>query len=63
MRTMGRELVERSTELTLSSLATETIALDVPTQEQVVSKWWIIHNSAVPAWKQSWRRPLKVTND
>ena len=42
----------RCAELTLSSLATQTIALDVPTQEQVVNKRWIVQNSAVPAWKQ-----------
>ena len=47
-------------ELTLSSLDTLTIASDVPTQEQGVSKRWIIQNSVVPAWKQSCRRP-KVT--
>ena len=43
----------RCAELTLSKLDTQTIALDVPTQEQVVNKRWIIQNSAVPAWKQS----------
>ena len=35
-------------------LATQTIALDVPTQEQVVNKQWIIQNSVVLAWRQSW---------
>ena len=39
-------------EPTSSSLATQTIALDAQMQEQVVNKWWIIQNSAVPAWKQ-----------
>ena len=39
--------------LTLSSLVTLTIALDVQMQEQVVDKRWIIQNSVVPAWKQS----------
>ena len=39
--------------LTLSSLATQTIALDVQMQEQVVNKRWIIQNSVVPEWKQS----------
>ena len=50
-------------ELTLSNLDTQTIAPDVPTQEQFVNKRWIIRNSAHPAWKQSCRRPPKVTND
>ena len=53
----------RHAELTLSSLDTQTIALDVPTQEQVVNKRWMIQNSAVPAWKQFCRRPPKATND
>ena len=48
-------------EMTLNSLDTLTIALDVPTQEQVVNRRWIIQNNAVPAWKQSCRRPPKVT--
>ena len=52
----------RCAELILSSLDTQTIALDVPTQEQVVNKRWIIQNSVVLAWKQSCRRPPKVTN-
>ena len=39
----------RCAELTLSSLDTLTIALDVPTQEQVVNRRWIIQNNAVPA--------------
>ena len=39
--------------LTLNGLDAQTIALDVPTQEQVVNKRWIIQNSAFPAWKQS----------
>ena len=50
-------------ELTLSGLDTQTIAPDVPTQELVVNKRWIIQNSDVPAWKQFCRRPPKVTND
>ena len=41
-------------ELTSNSLATQTIALDVPTQEQVVNKQWIIQISVVLAWRQSW---------
>ena len=53
----------RCAELTLSNLATQTIALDAPTQELVVNKRWIIQYNAVPAWKQFCRRPLKVTND
>ena len=44
-------------------LDTQTLAPDVPTQEQVVNKQWIIQNNAVPAWKQSCGRPPKVTND
>ena len=40
-------------ELTLSGLDTQTIVSDVPTQEQVVNKRWIIQNNAVPARKQS----------
>ena len=43
----------RCAKLTLSSLATQTIAMDVQMQEQVVNKLWIIHNSVAPAWKQS----------
>ena len=39
--------------LTLSSFATQTIALNVQMQEQVVNKRWIIQNSVVPAWMQS----------
>ena len=53
----------RCAEQTLNGLDTQTIALDVPTQEQVVNKRWIIQNSASPAWKQSCRRPPKATND
>ena len=46
-------LVERQcAEPTSRSSATQTIALDVPTREQVVNKPWIIRNSVVPAWKQ-----------
>ena len=41
-------------EPTSNSLATQNIALDVPTQEPVVDKPWIIQNSVVLAWKQSW---------
>ena len=50
-------------ELASSGLDTQTIVLDVPTQEQVANKRLIIQNNAVPAWKQSCRRPPKVTND
>ena len=44
----------RLAELTSSNLDTQTIALDVPMQEQVVNKRWIIQNIVVLAWKQSW---------
>ena len=50
-------------EPTSSSLVTQTIALDAQMQEQVVNKRWIIQNSVVPAWKQSWWRPPKGTSD
>ena len=53
----------RCAELTLSSLATQTIALDVPTQEQVVNKRWIIQNSAVPAWKEEGHDRLERARD
>ena len=49
--------------LTLSNLDAQTVDLDAPTQELVVNKRWVVQNSAVPAWKQSCRRPPKVTND
>ena len=52
----------RCAELTLNGVDTQTIALDVSTQEQVVNKRWIIQNSVVLAWKQSCRRAPKVTN-
>ena len=39
--------------LTLNSLVTQPIALDVQMQEQVVNKRWIIQNTVIPAWKQS----------
>ena len=41
-------------ELTLSNVNTQTIAMAVPTQEQVVNKRWIIQNIVVLGWKQSW---------
>ena len=55
--------VRRYAGLTLSYVDTQTIALDLPTQEQVVNKRWIIQNIVVLAWKQSCRRAPKVTND
>ena len=55
---------ERScAKLTLSNLVTQATAPDAPTHEQVVNKQWIIRNNAVSALKESWRQPLKVTND
>ena len=55
---------ERScAKLTLSNLVTQTTAPDAPTHEQVVNKQGIIRNNAVSALKESWRQPLKVTND
>ena len=53
----------RHAELTLVSPETPAIALDAPTQKQVVYKRWIIQDSVVLAWKQSWCQPPKVTND
>ena len=53
----------RSAVTTSSSSATQTSALDVPTQEPVVNKQWIIQNSVVLAWKQSCRRPLMGSCD
>ena len=41
-------------EPTSNSLAKQTIAMDVPTHEQVVNKQWIIQNGVVLAWRQSW---------
>ena len=38
----------RYAELFLSSLGTQRIEMDVPTQEQVVNKRWIIQISVVP---------------
>ena len=54
--------VRRYAGLTWSNLDTQTIALGVPTQEQVVNKRWIIQNIVVLARKQSCRRAPKVTN-
>ena len=42
-----------------NSLGAQTVALGVPTQELVVHKRSIVQNRVVPAWRQSWRQPLK----